>query len=135
MSSPLAPQQHAFRQDQLYLVLYLDQEYAGTRQNQGVVYDPNHGESFGLTVVNDWAIYDGPDPSKAKIVARARGHHVQSCKDFGGQWFLSCSIIFLDESSYVHFSSWFCASALLFLYLLSNLTCHVVCQAILVPHL
>ncbi|XP_039851818.1 U-box domain-containing protein 70-like [Panicum virgatum] len=99
MASP--PLQHAFRQEQLYLVLYLDQEHDGARRNQRRVLKPSGKGLFGVTVVNDWPIYDGPDPSKANMVARARGHHMQTGKDDErGSWFLSCSIVFLDGSCY-----------------------------------
>ncbi|CAO2182518.1 unnamed protein product [Urochloa humidicola] len=95
------PLQHVFRQFHLYLVLYLDQEYDGPDKNQNEVVKPKSGKGFGVTVVNDWPIYDGPE--KAKMVARARGHHMQTGKEEGrerGSWFLSCNIIFLDESCY-----------------------------------
>lgn len=104
MANPLlqtALGQQDFSQDhQLHLILYLDQEYAGTRKNQEIVQNPKLDQEFGKTLVNDWPIYDGPDPSKANIVARARGHHIQTCRDFGGQWFLSCSIVFLTDSCF-----------------------------------
>lgn len=97
--------QRTFRQDHLYLILYLDQEYAGERQNQNTVVNPRHGKKFGGTgfgdtVVNDWPIYDGPDLSKASMVARAQGYHIQTGKDERGKWFLSCCIVFLDDSWY-----------------------------------
>ena len=101
MASPLL--QHAFRQEQLYLVLYLDQEHDGARQNQRRVLKPSGKGLFGVTVVNDWPIYEGPDPCKATMVAHARGHHMQTGKDERGSWFLSCSIVFLDGSWYVCF--------------------------------
>ncbi|XP_066323267.1 U-box domain-containing protein 33-like [Miscanthus floridulus] len=98
--SQTAPLQHALRQEQLYLVLYLDQEYAGARQNQNVVRDPSLAGNFGVFVVNDWPIYDGPDPSRANIVARARGHHIQASMDAPHNWMLSCNIVFMHDSSY-----------------------------------
>ncbi|TVU43041.1 hypothetical protein EJB05_09476, partial [Eragrostis curvula] len=74
----IAPWQHALRQEQLYLILYLDQVYAGTRQNQSIVVHPELANCFGIIAVNDWPIYDGPNPNRANMVARARGHHVQT---------------------------------------------------------
>lgn len=84
--------------------MYLDQEWSGKRQNQDVVINSPLARRFGLTVTNDWDIYDGPDPSTAKIVARARGHHVQTSMDEEGDtckhWFLSCIILFMPGSCY-----------------------------------
>jgi len=99
--SQTAPLQHALRQEQLYLVLYLDQECVGARQNQNVVLNPSLAGDFGMFAVNDWPIYDGPDPSRANIVARARGHHIQASMDAAPQnWILSCNIVFMHDSRY-----------------------------------
>ncbi|CAL5052271.1 unnamed protein product [Urochloa decumbens] len=88
--------QHGFRQDQLYLVLYLEQEYCRPKKNRKEV-KPNSDNEFGVTVVSDWPLYDGLE-LKAKKVACVRGH--QTGKDKHGSCFLSCNIIFLDDSCY-----------------------------------
>lgn len=101
-------QQHGccFRRNQLILDLYLDQVPNGGSKNQSVVLRPNAPSNFGMLAVNDWALYDG-DQHDRKLVAHARGHHMQTSQhDVNHQWFISCQIVFADDSRYVVSSRW-----------------------------
>ncbi|OEL18323.1 U-box domain-containing protein 33 [Dichanthelium oligosanthes] len=94
-----APQQlQAFREEQLYVILYLDQTYAAAKQYHKKVIDPGLDRSFGQMSVHDWPIYDGQDTSKARIVARARGHYIQTGVDGDQYWFNTNNIVFLKDS-------------------------------------
>jgi hypothetical protein len=124
-----APQLHSFREEQLYLILYLHQVHSGTMSNQDVVLNPGLDNAFGLTAVNDWHIYDSLDPAKAKAVAWARGHHMQTDKNRSQQYFTTCNIVFGDKSWYVaiygsqYFLSCCCAAILYMMRFCTYNTC------------
>ena len=52
--------------------LYLRRIVSGPNKNQSTVIDGYGNTDFGLTSVNNWAIYDGAGQD-AKLVARAKG--------------------------------------------------------------
>ena len=52
--------------------LYLRRIVSGPNKNQSTVIDGYGNTDFGLTSVNNWAIYDGA-AEDAKLVARAKG--------------------------------------------------------------
>ncbi|KAE8778652.1 Dirigent protein [Hordeum vulgare] len=60
--------------------LYLRQNTSGPNSNQTKLIDGDVGSEFGRTAVTNWAIHDGPSPG-AKVVARARGLHVNAVDD------------------------------------------------------
>jgi hypothetical protein len=64
---------HVLRENEITMQLYLDQVYSGQNHNQENMVPSTHPASFGLIVVHDWPIYDGPDPKSSTIVAHARG--------------------------------------------------------------
>ncbi|KAE8778651.1 Dirigent protein [Hordeum vulgare] len=60
--------------------LYLRQNTSGPNSNQSKLIDGDVGSEFGRTAVTNWAIHDGPSLD-AKVVARARGLHVNAVDD------------------------------------------------------
>lgn len=71
--------------------LYLFHTPLGSGANQAQVIDNKTPIGIGATVVNNWAVYDGPGPN-AKLVARAQGLHIQA-----GNWVNSFSLVFVDQ--------------------------------------
>ncbi|KAL6650570.1 hypothetical protein ACP70R_009495 [Stipagrostis hirtigluma subsp. patula] len=72
--------------------LYMYHTYSGgPKANQVTVVDNMSKGSIGTIAVNNWAIYDGPDPN-AKVVAHAQGLHMHA-----GNWHNSFSLVFENE--------------------------------------
>nr|CAB3456223.1 unnamed protein product [Digitaria exilis] len=69
--------------------LYLYHTALGPKANQTSIVESKG--SMGATVVNNWAVYDGPGPD-AKVVAHAQGLHIQA-----GNWLNSFSLVFENE--------------------------------------
>lgn len=70
--------------------LYLYRNF-GADANQGGIVPDNAKIGIGATVVNNWAVYDRPQPG-ATLVARAQGFHIKA-----GEWVSSFSLVFVDE--------------------------------------
>ncbi|KAL6622982.1 hypothetical protein ACP70R_019063 [Stipagrostis hirtigluma subsp. patula] len=68
------------RRNELHGRVYLHHTVLGADHNQTTVVHGRDRNGFGGTVVNDWVVTDelGPD---ARVVARARGVHVQAGLD------------------------------------------------------
>lgn len=88
---------HVLRENDITMQLYLDQVYSGQNHNQENMVPSTHPASFGLIVVHDWPIYDGPDPKSSTIVAHARGVTIQADQSTPG-WYSSLNIEFLDDT-------------------------------------
>ncbi|CAN6371504.1 unnamed protein product [Urochloa humidicola] len=69
--------------------LYLHHSYREPSSTHQTILSPNGKHGFGATVSNNWAIYNGPDPSKDVVVAYAQGLHIQS-----GRWHNSFTLAF-----------------------------------------
>lgn len=85
------------QKNELFFHLYLHQNYTGSSSSntQSIIVKPGLPNSFGNTVVNDWALYDGQGPN-AKVVARARGLHINSGMS-SDHWQNYFSIVFEDD--------------------------------------
>lgn len=76
--------------------LYLHQVVQGQpNQNQAAMVPSSNPAGFGTIAVNDWTVIDGPNPNNAKIVARAKGMHVQADQANAG-WYTSFLMVFED---------------------------------------
>uniref|UniRef100_A0ACD5U0W6 Uncharacterized protein n=1 Tax=Avena sativa TaxID=4498 RepID=A0ACD5U0W6_AVESA len=86
----------ALHQKEYLLHLYLYQQLESSpNANQKIVVNPGLPFGFGLTVANDWAIYDGILPN-GKLVARALGMHIGAGKaDYN--WYFSFNMMFVDD--------------------------------------
>lgn len=71
--------------------LYLHQIYSGANTNQSTIIFGDTYTQFGLTAVNNWAIYDGVGPD-AKVVAHAKGMHMNTVN-----WYNSFNMVFDGE--------------------------------------
>jgi Dirigent-like protein len=78
---------------QIYGTVYLHHNTSGPNQNQAVVVNPNRPYAFGVITVNDWPLYDGLG-SGARVIARARGLHVQAAMSYNQAWYNTFSIVF-----------------------------------------
>ncbi|KAJ1266329.1 hypothetical protein BS78_08G142600 [Paspalum vaginatum] len=83
-------------QEQVYLRLYMKQVWAGEGINQRGVLNPGLERNIGVMVTQDYPVYDGPDPSRDTLVARAIGQNI----NMGGDWYVISSIVFRPESCY-----------------------------------
>lgn len=71
--------------------LYLYHTPKGSKANQASIIENKKPIGIGATVVNNWAVYDGPGPD-AKLVARAQGFHIHA-----GNWVNSFTLVFENE--------------------------------------
>lgn len=78
--------------------LYLYHTPLGACSNQATILKPSLPHQFGNTAVNDWVITDGPGRG-AKVVARAKGIHIQTAKD-GNNYYVSFNMVFEDCSGF-----------------------------------
>ena len=91
----IAPCQYVLCQNEVNMKLYLHQVVQGQpNQNQVAIVPSSQPAGFGTIAVNDWTVIDGPNPN-AKIVARAKGMHIQADQANAG-WYTSLLIIFED---------------------------------------
>lgn len=79
-------------QSELYMHLYVNQINGGANQNQAVVINTG---GFGITVITDWPIADGPEPN-ATVVGRAQGLHFLSSSVASNSWYTSMNLVFED---------------------------------------
>lgn len=82
-------------QNQAKLHLYLNQSYGGPNPTQIAAVNPGLKNGFGIIVINDWAIVEGPDPG-SKVIARAQGMTVQ-CGQNKARWFVNFNMVFEDD--------------------------------------
>jgi hypothetical protein len=71
--------------------LYMYHTPLGPKANQAAILESKAKIGIGATVVNNWAVYDGPGPG-AKLVGRAQGLHI-----LAGNWVNSFTLVFEDE--------------------------------------
>ncbi|KAJ1701139.1 hypothetical protein LUZ63_000918 [Rhynchospora breviuscula] len=90
----IAPAQNALEQKEFYFHLYLHHMYLGPNRNQSSIINPNHPNSFGSTIVNDWPLYDGLSPN-SRVIARAQGLHCQAGMTTQN-WYNALNIVFED---------------------------------------
>uniref|UniRef100_A0A0D3HCE1 Dirigent protein n=1 Tax=Oryza barthii TaxID=65489 RepID=A0A0D3HCE1_9ORYZ len=83
-------------QCEITMRLYLHQVVTGPNHNQETMVPSSHPASFGMIVINDWPIYDGPDFNTSTIVAHARGMHVQ-VDQVNNTWYTSMNVEFVDD--------------------------------------
>ncbi|XP_004980620.1 uncharacterized protein LOC101758354 [Setaria italica] len=85
------------RQKEHRFHLYMNQrgEESPDGGNQKIVVSPGLSQGFGITVVNDWTVSDGPAPN-ANIVARCRGMQMGDGKA-NQNWLFCHSIMFTDS--------------------------------------
>ncbi|TVU30711.1 hypothetical protein EJB05_22346, partial [Eragrostis curvula] len=82
------------RQNELHAHLFLHHTVLGANHNQASIAEPGHRNGFGSTIVNDWAVTDSLGP-EARVVARARGIHIQAGLDTKS-YYVSFNMIFDD---------------------------------------
>uniref|UniRef100_A0ACD6A4A1 Uncharacterized protein n=1 Tax=Avena sativa TaxID=4498 RepID=A0ACD6A4A1_AVESA len=88
-----APVDHSLELHELHYQLILNHS-----DTQKVIFNPSGGVcKFGHGAVNDWALED-PCQAGKKIVARAKGLHIQATDTGGESWHNSFDMVFGDGS-------------------------------------